>query len=112
MSLILLGQPELRRILSTRIYEAIVQRLNLRFHLPGMSLDDTRNYVVHHLRVAGVTNAVFTDTGIEVIHDYAQGIPRKVNNVCIACRLAGFYERKLPIDDHTVRVVIDQEFAV
>ena len=41
MSLILLGQPELRRILSTQIYEAIVQRLNLRFHLPGMSLEET-----------------------------------------------------------------------
>lgn len=42
MSLILLGQPELRRILSTQIYEAIVQRLNLRFHLPGMSLEETK----------------------------------------------------------------------
>jgi general secretion pathway protein A len=52
-----LGQPELRRILSTQIYEAIVQRLNLRFHLPGMSLEETKGYIAHHLHVAGAANA-------------------------------------------------------
>jgi len=36
MSLFLLGQPELRRILQMQIYEAITQRVNLRFHLSGM----------------------------------------------------------------------------
>lgn len=111
MSLILLGQPELRRILSTQIYEAIVQRLNLRFHLPGMSLEDTRSYILHHLKVAGVTNALFTDAAIEAIHEYTQGIPRKINNVCIACLLAGCSQRKRLIDDHMVREVIENEFA-
>ena len=42
MSLILLGQPELRRILQMQIYEAITQRVNLRFHLSGMELEETR----------------------------------------------------------------------
>ena len=111
MSLILLGQPELRRILSTQIYEAIVQRLNLRFHLPGMSLEETKGYIAHHLHVAGAANALFTDAAIEIIHDYTQGIPRKINNVCLASLLAGFAERKRLIDDYTVRVVIEQEFA-
>ena len=50
MSLILLGQPELRIILSKQIYEAIVQRLNLRFHLLGMSMEDTQNYIVHRFK--------------------------------------------------------------
>jgi general secretion pathway protein A len=112
MSLILLGQPELRRILSTQIYEAIVQRLNLRFHLPGMSLEDTRGYIEHHLRVAGATSALFTDAAVEVIYDYTQGIARKINNLCLACLMAAFAGRKRFVDDHMVRVIIEQEFAV
>ena len=45
------------------------------------------------------------------IHDYTQGIPRKINNVCLASLLAGFAERKRLIDDYADRVVIEQEFA-
>ncbi|MGI6673796.1 MAG: ExeA family protein [Limnochordia bacterium] len=112
MSLILLGRPELPRILSTEIYEAIVQRLNLRFHLPGMSLEDTKRYIEHHLGVAGAASTLSQDATIEVIYDDTQGIPRKINNLCLACLMAAFAERKRFVDDHMVRVAIDQEFAV
>ena len=111
MSLFLLGQPELRRILSTQLYEASVQRLNLRFHLPGTALEVSKGYIAHHLYVAGAANALFTDAAFEIMHDYTLGIPRKSNNVCLASLLAGFAERKRLIDDYTVRVVIEQELA-
>ena len=111
MSLILLWQPDLRRMLSTLIFEATVQRVNLRCHLPGMSVEDTKGYIAHNLHVAGAANALFTDSAIEIIHDYTQGIPPSLNNVCWASLLAGFAERKRLIDDYTARVVIEQEFA-
>jgi general secretion pathway protein A len=72
---------------------------------------NSKGYIAHHLHVAGAANALFTDAAIEIIHDYTQGIPRKINNVCLASLLAGFAERKRLIDDYTVRVVIEQEFA-
>src|SRR5690606_6572215 len=105
MSMILLGHPELRRILSTQIYEAFVQRLSCRFHLPGMCLEETNGYIAHQLLVGGAANALFTDAGIEIIHDNNQGITRKSNNVCLASVLAGFAERNRLIDHYTVRVV-------
>ena len=71
-----------------------------------------KGYIVHHLNVAWVTNALFTDAAIEIIHDCTRGIPRKINNVCLVSLLAGFAERRRLIDDHTVRVVIEQEFAI
>jgi len=111
MSLILLGQPELRRILQMQIYEAIVQRVNLRFHLPGMEQEETAKYIEHHLKMAGVQNSLFTEDAIEVIHEYCCGIARKVNNVCVACLLDAFAERKNLIDDRMVRVVLENEFA-
>ena len=69
ISLILLGQPELRRILSTQIYEAFVQRLNLRFQLSGMSLEETNGYIAHQQLVAGAAKDLFTDAAIENFHD-------------------------------------------
>lgn len=111
MSLILLGQPELRRILQMQIYEAIVQRVNLRFHLPGMEPEETAKYIGHHLKVAGVQNSLFTEDAVEVIHEYCGGIARKVNNVCVACLLDAFAARKNLIDDRMVKVVLENEFA-
>jgi len=111
MSLLLLGQSELKRILNTQIYEAIAQRLGIRFHLDGMSRDETKGYITHHLRIAGVTNEIFTDMAVDVIHEFTQGIPRKINNVCCASLLSGFGERKSLIDDYMVRNVLESEFA-
>ena len=82
MSLLLLGQPELKRILNTQIYEAIAQRLSIRFHLDAMSRDETKGYITHHLKIAGVTNEIITDMAIDVIHEFTQGISRKINNLC------------------------------
>jgi general secretion pathway protein A len=111
MSLILLGQPELRRILQMQIYEAIVQRVNIRFHLPGMEQNETAGYIAHNLKISGVQNPLFTEDAIEVIHEYCGGIARKINNVCTACLLDAFAQRKTLIDDRMVKIVLENEFA-
>lgn len=111
MSLIPVGQPELRRILQVQIYEAIVQRVNIRFHLPGMDAKETAGYITHHLKVAGVANPLFTEDALAVIHDFTGGIARKVNNVCSSCLLNAFTRRKNLIYDRMVKVVIENEFA-
>jgi len=112
MGLILMGQPELKRILQLNIYEAIVQRINLRYHLPSLSRQETGDYMRHHLKVAGVANALFTEEAQNMIYEYAGGIARKVNNVCVACLLQAAMQTKRLIDDHVVRSVIENEFSV
>jgi type II secretory pathway predicted ATPase ExeA len=111
MSLILVGQPELRRILQMQVYEAIVQRLGVRFHLPGMEREETHDYIQHRLKVAGVTNPLFTEDAVDLIHEYSGGIARKVNNVCTACLLDAFAQRRNLVDDRMVRTILDNEFA-
>ena len=111
MSLILVGQPELRRVFQLQVYEAISQRLNLRYHLPPMDREETGGYVAHHLKIAGVTAAIFTDDALDVIFEFAGGIARKVNNICLACLLDAAIRQKRLIDDHMVKVVIANEFS-
>lgn len=109
MSLILVGQPELKRILQLQIYEAIAQRVNLRYHLNAMEIAETKEYVMHHLKTAGASSSIFTDDALDLIHDYSVGIARKVNNLCLACLLAAASDEKRLIDDNMVKVVIQNE---
>ncbi|WP_075859805.1 ExeA family protein [Carboxydothermus pertinax] len=112
MSLILVGQPELRRILQLQVYEAIAQRINLRYHLPPMEREEAKGYVAHHLRTAGASSTIFTDDALDMVYEYAGGIARKINNLCIACLMAAAAEQKRLIDDRMVKVVIENEFSV
>lgn len=94
----------------TQAHEAIAQRVNVRFHLPAMSQNETMAYVQHHLKVVGVERAIFTEDALYLIHEYSGGIARKVNNVCTSCLLHAFAKSKSLVDDRMVRVVLENEF--
>jgi len=51
--------------------------VNLCFHLAGLSAQETRAYIQHHLQVAGVKHALFCEEAIAVIYHFSKGIPRK-----------------------------------
>lgn len=110
LSLILMGQPELRATLQTQIYEAILQRVNIRFHLPAFNLMETTGYVKHHLHVAGVNREIFTDGAFHLIHEYGGGIARKINNLCTSCLMHAFGKSKALVDEQMVRTVLENEF--
>jgi len=103
MALCLVGQPELRARLRLRAFEAISQRVTLRFHLTGLPEPETRAYIQHHLKVAGVAHPLFSDEAVHLIHQFTKGIPRRINNVATACLLAGFMEQKNLIDEATAK---------
>jgi len=103
MALCLVGQPELRHRLRLRAFEAISQRVTLRFHLSGLPEAETKAYIQHHLKVAGVAHPLFSDEATHLIHHFTKGIPRRINNVATACLLAGFVEQKSLIDEATVK---------
>ena len=111
MSLILVGQPELKRILQLNIYEAITQRIGMRYHLMAMDMQEMVDYIRHHLKVAGIASPLFTDGAHQVIFEYSGGIARKVNNVCLSSLLCAAMRNKQLIDDHLVKEVIENEFG-
>ncbi len=76
-----------------------------------MELGETAGYITHRLKTAGVSNPLFTEDAVEIIHEYSGGVARKVNNVCTACLLDAFAQRKSLVDDRMVRVILDNEFA-
>jgi general secretion pathway protein A len=110
LSLILVGQTELRDTLKLQVNKAISQRVDMRFHLPVLTREETAAYIAKHLAAVKAPGEVFTQTAIGVIHEYCEGIPRKVNKVAVACLMAATGQNQKLIDDHLVRVVIQSEF--
>jgi len=110
LSLILVGQTELRETLKLQVNNAIWQRVDIRFHLPVLSEAETTAYINKHLAAVKTPGEIFTQAAIGVIYDYCEGIPRKVNKVVIACLMAAAGQSQKLIDDHLVRVVIASEF--
>jgi general secretion pathway protein A len=103
LTLILAGQTELRHRLALRAFEAIRQRVALRYHLTGLTTDETAAYLRHHLQVAGASRPIFSDEATALIAQAAGGLPRRINNLATACLLAGWLEHKAIVDEATAR---------
>lgn len=103
LTLILAGQSELRHRLALRAFDAIRQRIALRYHLSGLSPDETAAYVHHHLQIAGASRPIFSDAATALIAQAAGGMPRRINNLATACLLAGWLEQKPIVDESIAR---------
>ena len=101
LTLLLLGQPELKQKIDKNIQ--LEQRINVKSRLDSLSREDTKNYIVHRLQVANRTDPTFTEQAINSIYSYSGGIPRRINRLCDMCLLTGFVKRIEIIDDDIVQ---------
>jgi type II secretory pathway predicted ATPase ExeA len=110
LTLVLLGQPDLAHRLRFAPYEALDQRIAVRFHLRPFDLEETAGYVKHHLRVAGFQGQLFSDSFIAAVYDHTKGVARKINNLCRNALLLGVTEDKRILDETDLkRVLLDLE---
>jgi len=85
LSLILVGQPELRSKLRLKAFEAVVQRIQVRYHLTGLTETEVAGYIQHHLKQVGCDRPLFGEQAAQSIAIHSRGTPRQVNNLCTAC---------------------------
>ncbi len=106
---ILLGQPPLRELLIQSSMDQFHQRVLAAHHLIPLSLNETRSYILHRLQQAGWHgNPSFTANAITLIHQYTQGVPRRVNALCTRLMLYGFIEEKHQIDEAATNQVYNE----
>ncbi len=102
LQIILVGQPELRRLIATPELRQLNQRITVKFHLGALTAADTGAYIAHRLAVAGHSNGtLFEPEAQEEIFKAAGGIPRMVNVICDQALLQAYIG-----DDKTVRLEI------
>jgi type II secretory pathway predicted ATPase ExeA len=105
-SLVLCGQPTLRRRIRLGSFAALDQRIALRYHLAGMSREDTGDYLSHHLGLAGRSDRLFSDDAVTLIHQVSRGLPRMVNNLAIQSLVAAYAAKKSIVDESSTRMAV------
>jgi general secretion pathway protein A len=98
-TLFLLGQPDLRHLLQLKGFEALDQRIHVRYHFQPLSLEESVSYIKHHLRVVALERCPLSDSFIATAHQFSHGIPRQLNRVCLNGLLIGLAERKSILDE-------------
>lgn len=107
--LCLIGQPEFREKLKRSVHEALNQRIALRYHMAGMSREETRAYVVHHMKVVGRTDPMFEEACFELIQNVSAGLPRRVNALCQAALTVTMLKKaQIVTPDHVLQASAGQ----
>ena len=105
LQIMLVGQPELQRMLAQPELTQLAQRVVARYHLNTLSAAETERYIRHRLAVAGMTGRVpFDGAAVRRIHRWSQGVPRRINVLCDRALLGAY-----GADQHRVKVrMVDQ----
>ena len=95
----LLGQEELKDIISAPNMEQFRQRIIASAHLKPLNVDEVKNYINHRLQQAGYNKEnLFSDDSFQLIFEKTLGVPRKINIFVDRLLLFGFLEELSIID--------------
>lgn len=103
LQIILIGQPELREVLSRVELRQLAQRITGRYHLDPLSKTETAAYVNHRLKIAGCTTELFTPAALREMHRLSTGIPRIINVISDRALLGAFTQEMHRIGPQLVR---------
>jgi general secretion pathway protein A len=103
LQIILIGQPELIRILERDDLRQLAQRVTARYHLRPFAEPDTRAYIAHRLEVAGAKEKIVSDAATRAVHRASRGIPRLINSICDRALLGAFSEDQRRVTAPMVR---------
>ena len=83
IQVVLFGQPELDKMLSSHRLRQLRQRITFSYQLRGLSKEELKEYVLHRMSVAGYNDpGLFDNASLSALHKYSKGIPRLVNVMC------------------------------
>ena len=115
LQIILIGQPELRKLLAREDLRQLAQRITGRYHLDPLSRQETAAYVRHRMRVAGATADIFTRGALREVYNVSRGIPRVINIICDRALLGAYTQDLHQVPGALVRraaaEVFDQDLS-
>lgn len=106
IQIMLVGQPELRELLSTPELRQLRQRIVLRHHLKPFDENESEAYIQERLRLAGYTGkGIFKRSALREVFRITGGVPRLVNIVCDGSLLLGFAQGRQTLGREAVREI-------
>lgn len=109
MQVFLVGQSELRQMLSRDRMEQLRQRVIASCELLPLGEKESESYIIHRLRTVGWQHDPSFDSAIfPVIQRASEGIPRKINLIMSRLLLYGYLEERHKLDSGALRTVLKE----
>jgi general secretion pathway protein A len=112
LQMIMLGQPELRKILLQSKFRQLSQRITARYHLGPLQKHEVAKYVEHRLAAAGlVRGKLFPRRTTDKLVRITGGVPRLINAVCDRALLGTYVQEKNRVDVKTLKRAAREVFG-
>ncbi|ODB88025.1 hypothetical protein A3193_03800 [Candidatus Thiodiazotropha endoloripes] len=109
LQIVLIGHDELRELVLNPKMEHIQQRLIATCQMKPMSAEQSREYIIHRLNIVGwQQDPKLDDEVYGLIHQAAQGVPRKINHLMSRLLLFASLEEKHLLTDEDVLVILEE----
>jgi len=111
VQIMLLGQQELNEKLKSPDLRQLKQRIGIKYHIPPLDNNETKDYIDHRLRVAGFEpkeKPLFTVSALTEIYRYTKGYPRLINIVCDSVLLSAYTDNIKQITAPLVRKIVSE----
>jgi type II secretory pathway predicted ATPase ExeA len=87
------------------VMEPFNQRIDMRYHMHPLTVEQAKQFVTHHLKLAGAHEPILDDQALNAAHEISFGIPRKIGAVVVQALTYAMF-------DHKRNVTADMVFKV
>ncbi|MCJ7538220.1 MAG: AAA family ATPase, partial [Desulfobacterales bacterium] len=110
LPIILAGQSNLIDKLKYRTSAPLASRIIARSHLEGLDLSGMKQYLQHHLSLAGINTNLFEDAAVTAIQQGSGGLLRKANHLARGALIAAAAQKQTLVSAEHVRLAATEIF--
>ena len=109
LQIVLVGQPELVKIIDSFELRQLGQRISLACQLKPLSYDETVQYIQHRLNVASLKPQMpFEQGALRAVYNFSEGVPRLINMACDRMLLAACLKEQTAIKRSMADGIIEE----
>ncbi len=110
LPIILIGQNNLADNLLHRSATPLASRIVARRHLESVNREKMDDYLIHHLKIAGLKNSPFEEAAVTAIFQGSGGIFRKANHLARGSLIAAAADQSQTVNVEHVRLAASEIF--
>ena len=110
LPVILAGQSTLIDKLQYRHAAPLASRVISRSHLEGLNLQGMKDYLEHHIKLAGLDVNLFSDQAVTAIQQGSGGLLRKANHLARGALVAAAVKKEMSVSADHVRLAATELF--
>lgn len=113
LQVVLIGQPELDRLLAQPGLSQLQEKIKFRFTLPPLTREEMENYIQHRLRKAGYSGqTLFTKSALDKVFNGSKGTPRLISILCHKSMMVAYGKGEAQVTADYVQSAMDDTDAI